>query len=147
MFIDGVLFMKRFIALTVMFAFVAASVCFAEEGKKEKQKGEAKPKAEKAVVELKDLVLTGKLTKKEADGKVSYVLTTADGEVMIPAPKAKKDAAAVINLDNFVDQEVTVTGKGMEKEKDGKKKVMVKEVTNIEKKAADEAAPAAPAAE
>jgi hypothetical protein len=94
------------------------------------------------MAELKDLTLTGKLTKvekKNAEGKatVNYVLVTKDfGDVRLPEAKKKEgEAAPKVDLAQFVDKDVTVTAKGMETERAGQKKVFVREVVSVKENA------------
>jgi len=113
--------MKRLFAALVVLALVAVPVLAADDA-------------------AKDITLKGKLVKAEKDGKVSYSLTTADGDVAVPAPVAK-EGAAVIKLDEFVGADVEVAAKGTAAEKDGKKVVTIKEVVSVKKvEAAKEAA-------
>jgi len=124
--------------------------------KEKKAKGEKGDKAEKPKPQLEDLTIEGTVTKKESkktDKKTNqevtitdYILTDAEGnEIKLPKPmppKAKKggeaaDAPAAINLDDYVDKAVTVTGKGVTAQKGDKKVVQLKSITSIQVKAAD----------
>jgi len=120
-------------------------------GKKKKVKKEKKPRAP-----LEDLTLEGKLTKQERtrkrkDGKestsVSYVLETSDGKVTLPRVRKSKgkkkkkkggdegggeEAPKTINYEDYVDQNVTVTGKGTKQTKGEKTRIRLKKVTSIE---------------
>jgi len=102
--------------------------------KEKKEKKEKKAKAPKAP--LQELTLEGKITKTEKKGKASYVLTTADGaKVSLKTPKAKKGAEApAINLEDYVDADVTLVGQGSQSEKKGKKQISLKTITSITKK-------------
>ena len=131
---------------------------YGAEGKVKKEKVAkvkvAKEKQPKAPLE--ELTITGKISKVEKLGKVkpakdgqpetpakmstSYTLTLDDGVVVklpaIKAPKAKKGEAApadVINLDDFVDADVTIVAKGTNAEKKGKMVVAIKEVITVTK--------------
>lgn len=83
--------------------------------------------------EAKELTLKGKLAKAEKEGKVTYTLATAQGDVVLPAPKAEKEGEKVIVLDQFVGAEVEVKALGSEEVKDGKKVVTVKKVVDVKK--------------
>ena len=92
--------------------------------KKERKKRPAKP-----AVELKELTLRGTIAKQEKERKgkklVTYQLQEQSG-LKITLPKAKG-----IDLDQFVDQEVTVTGQGSETKRKGKKVVMLRKITDV----------------
>lgn len=96
----------------------------AKQPKVAREKGEKKPAAA-----LIDLELTGKLEKKETERKgkkqVSYILAWDDGTT-VKLPKTK-----VADLDALVGQRVSVSGKGTETEKKGKKVVSLKKITSI----------------
>ncbi len=103
-----------------------------------KKRPERKPPAP-----LEDLTLTGTLTKTEREGKdgktrVTYTLTDAQGaKIRVPpprAPRVKKGEEApppAIDLEDFVDQEVVVEGKGRVTERGGKKSVRLQSVTSV----------------
>lgn len=148
--------MKKNVFLAVVFAsfVVSAGYVMAGEGK---GKGEGKVKGDKAAVALEDITLTGKISKTEAGkaGVVHFVLTDAEGN-KIKLPKAvsakggEGEGAAVIKLEDFVDAQVEVVGKGRVEEKEGKKVTVLKSVSSVKKVEAkaeevkkDEAAPAA----
>ena len=107
--------------------------------KEHKASAPAAPKAE-----LKDMTVTGTISKQESKGKkdqvvVNYSLTTEDGTV-IKLPAAK----STLKIEDFVGSKVKLTGVGAEKDgRDGKKVTYIQKITNIEK--APEAAPAAAA--
>ena len=92
-------------------------------------KVEKKAKKNRPAVELKELVLRGTVAKQEKERKgkkvVTYQLQEQSG-LKINLPKAKD-----IDLDEFVDREVTVTGKGTETEHKGKKVVTIKKITEV----------------
>lgn len=103
----------------------------ATEGKKREHK-----------VALKDMSVTGVLSKveskdKEGNLRVSYVVTDDAGEkTRVPAPRAKAGAevavADALNLDDFVDQKVTITGKGAERKgKNGEMHLSLMKVDSI----------------
>jgi hypothetical protein len=103
-----------------------------------KAKAEKKDKVAKAKPDLKELTLTGKLTKKETVGKNEkkyqyFYLETSDGNKIRLTQKAlgKK---STIKLDDFVDANVTVRAKGYEKElKNKKTQTYISEITAVEK--------------
>ncbi len=130
-----------------MILTLLANFSFAEDKKKaaaEKAKVEAKAKAEKkakvakAKPELKELTLTGKITKKETVGKNEkkyqyFYLETSDGNKIRLTQKALGKKSK-IKLDDFVNANVTVRGKGYEKElKNKKTQTYVSQITAIEK--------------
>ena len=102
-----------------------------------------------------DMTMTGKVTKEDKQGKdgktfAHYVLTETDGtKVMLPSGKhpgrhGELQAAATnnpVNLDEYVDKNVTVAGKGFQTEKNGKTITRLTTITKID------AAAAAPAAQ
>lgn len=111
---------------------------------------EAKPgvRAEATV-----MTVTGKITVDAApaphqgkEGKAAvtrYVLTDASGnKVKLPRGKASGDAAAV-KLEDYVDKDVTITGKGFSSERGGVKVTRLVEITKIDVVVAAPAAPAA----
>ena len=97
-----------------------------------------KPKADKPQPELKELTLTGKITKKETVGKNEkkysyFYLETSDGN-QIRLSQSALGKKSTIKLDDFVDANVTVRAKGYEKAlKDNKVQTYVKEIASIEK--------------
>ncbi len=114
--------------------------------------GAKKKPAKKAPPPLEELTLTGTLSKTERTGKddkvtVTYTLTDANGaKIRVPQPRkprAKKgeQAPAVIDLEDFVDQQVVIEGKGRTTERGGKQSVTLVSVTSV--KAMDGDAPAA----
>lgn len=87
--------------------------------------------------ELKDITLTGTITKVEKKIKektsVTYVLTDKDGnKVNLPKPKAKGEEKA-INLDDYVDAKVKLVGKGTETVRREKKTIRLSSIVSIEK--------------
>jgi hypothetical protein len=132
--------------LSLLFNFASA-----DEKKKDKPapekaakvKAEAKPnadkpKADKPQPELKELTLTGKITKKETVGKNEkkysfFYLETSDGN-QIRLSQSALGKKSTIKLDDFVDANVTVRAKGFEKTlKDKKVQTYIKEIASIEK--------------
>jgi len=119
--------MKRYLAMLIVFAFAASIVCAQD----------------KAASEDKDMTVKGKIEKSEKKGEgdkvtVKYELDTTDyGKVELPKTEVK--------LDEFVGQDVEMAVKAVEKEKEGKKHLKVKEVVSV-KKAEMAKAPDAPAA-
>lgn len=144
--------MKRIIVMLAVVVSLVGISAFAGDG----EEGEKPKKAKKAQPQLADLTLNGKISKMEKKNPkggaatVSYTLTDADGN-KIALPKNAKDAdGKVIAFDEYVDADVKIVAKGMEKERGGKKSVMIKTIVSIEKAGggdAPEAAPAEPAAE
>jgi hypothetical protein len=109
-----------------------------------------KAAGEKERPAITDLTVSGKITKEEKQGRegktiVHYVLTDAAGnKVMLPGngkhnwgrhgdEKAGKDEqAAAINLEEYVNKDVTIVGKGFQKEREGKKMTHLVSITKIE---------------
>ena len=136
--------MKRFtmimLAAVVCCGLMAVSVRAEDDGegkvKKEKKEKAPKPAVEKkekpAKPELAEVSVTGVISKNEEKkgekSVVKYVLTDGQGnKITLPTPK--KD----INLDEYIDVSVTVTGKGMKATKKDKEVVTIKEIVSIEK--------------
>jgi hypothetical protein len=110
-----------------------------EKPKADKPKGEKAEKKEKAPQpDLVDVTLTGKLSKKETTGKgdkkyTFFYLETSDGQ-NVRLNQTALGKKSTIKLDDFVDANVTVRGKGYTKElKNKKKQTYVKEISAIEK--------------
>jgi len=97
----------------------------------------AKPKEE-----LKDITVVGGLTKEEATNAkgekiVKYVLTEANGnQLTLPKVKDNKEGKPEIDLASLVGKNVTVVGKGIEKNG----KIMIKKLISVEEVKADEGA-------
>lgn len=114
--------MKRMmIALVIACVALVPAMVMAEEG----------PAAAPAG---KDMTLKGQITKSEVKGDggkatVAYVLTTSDGaSVTLPA------VGAALKIDEMLDADVEVAGKGEEKKsEDGKVSVKLISVTSIKK--------------
>ena len=98
----------------------------------------AEKKAKKPKPELKELTLTGKITKKETVGKNErkyqyFYLETSDGNKIRLTNKALGKKSK-IKLDDFVNANVTVRGKGYEKElKNKKTQTYIQQITAVEK--------------
>jgi len=95
-----------------------------------------------AKVEVKEMTLTGTISKQETKGKkdqpvVNYSLATDDGST-VKLPMAK----GALKIEDFVGVKVKLTGVGGEKVgHDGKKVVFIQKITNIEKVADQAPAP------
>ena len=135
--------MKRILSLICAIVFVSAMVASAE--------GEAAaPAPAKEKQELKDITVTGTLIKEEgtnAKGEktVKYVLNEANGnQLSLPKVKDTKEGKPEIDLASLVGKNVTVVGKGIEKNG----KIMIKKLISVEEVKTDEGAnpppPAAP---
>jgi hypothetical protein len=110
----------------------------------EGQEGAKKPHKERPAPI--DLTLTGKVEKKEREGKegqkaAHYVLVDEQGgKVMLPSGhkrhgKEKAEGVAMetaIDLEQYVGQTVTVTGKGFRTEREGKEVTRLVRITKIE---------------
>lgn len=123
---------KVFGALMIAFAICIFSAAADEEGAKEKKEKKKKP-------ELTEITVTGKLIKQEKTKgektRVFYILQDAEGNsVRLFKQKSKKnDAEGTVNFEDYIDSEVTITGMGIEKERKGKKLIIIRKITKIEK--------------
>ena len=143
--------MKRFFSMLLTVAILAGSAVLVSAQDEDMGGGQEKPKKEKKVKErkpsppLEELTIAGKITKEtKGEGekaRTSYTLTDADGNKisLTPPRAAKKGGEADIKLDDFVDQDVTLVGKGTQTEKDGKKRISIKTITSITKGGGGEA--------
>ncbi|MHC4874050.1 MAG: hypothetical protein ACYTFY_19545 [Planctomycetota bacterium] len=130
---------KVIVCLLIAFAVCAATVKADEEGAEKKKEKKQKP----ALIEI---AITGKISKKEKKKgektKTLYFIKDAEGKMTrLPTPRGPKkkkgaEEKAVINLDEYIDADVTVTGMGMIKEKNGKKRTFIRRITKIEKSVA-----------
>jgi len=143
--------MKKLLIPLLLLSLVA-NVVSAEDKKKDKAAAakDAKAKVEKVTADakkakaakpkpkLKELTLTGKITKKETVGKNErkyqyFYLETSDGKKIRLTQKALGKKSK-IKLDDFVDANVTVRGKGYEKELKSKKtQTYITNISAIEK--------------
>ena len=122
--------MKRIMGIICVLALVGTMIASAEGDA-------AKPKEE-----LKDITVVGGLTKEEATNAkgekiVKYVLTEANGnQLTLPKVKDNKEGKPEIDLASLVGKNVTVVGKGIEKNG----KIMIKKLISVEEVKADEGA-------
>lgn len=136
--------MKKIITVltvaVVMLSPVFSAIVRAEDGA-------AKAKGDHPRPELKDMTVSGKVTKEERAGKDGktmshFVLTTADGgKVVLNTRRHAKEgeekaATPEIKLDEYVGKDVTVTGKGFERERDGKKFTVIVKIDKVDAAAA-----------
>lgn len=110
-----------------------------------KKKAKRAPKQKRPAAAMQEMTLTGTISKMEKKGKgdkvsVSYILTDAEGtKIRLPVPRAPKKkkggeaAPAVINLADFVDQQVKVVGMGRETKRGDKKSIQLRTITTVEK--------------
>lgn len=140
--------------LCVSAGVVAVSIACAVAGDAPaKPKHERKAAADAPKPELKEMTVSGTISKQESKNKAgeavtTLILTSDDGSTirLPPSRKAGKDAAGAINLEEYVGVKVKLTGMGYEKDtKGGKKMIALSKITNVEK-IADQAPAAAPAA-
>ena len=144
--------MKRFIAVsTAVFAVLSSAVYVnaqtqnsaACSSTQSQENVGGKVKCEKEKPALTDMTLAGKVTKEEKQGKegktiVHYILTDAAGsKVMLPGggkhgKHHEGEQATSVNLEEFINKDVTIVGKGFQKEKDGKKTTRLVEITKID---------------
>ena len=144
--------MKKLIAVLMVGAVVVspAMVRAQDAAAPAGDAGAGKPAHEhgKGMPELKAMTVTGKIAKEDMpgrDGKASphFVLTDASGAKIVlhsgTHGKAGEAAAPVpaVNLDEYVGKNVTVTGKGFEREHDGKKMTMMVKIEKVEAAATD----------
>ena len=142
--------MKPLIALLAAAGLVVGSAAYAvqeaapeakaadkavDTAKPEKASPVVKPVAEKITfagkVSKEEKIFKGKEDKEMK--KVIYKVTAADGSVVyLPPAKKAKEGEKALDYDSFVDKDVTVSGEGFSKEKDGKKKVMFMNVKSID---------------
>ncbi len=115
----------------------------AKKGKKQDKVAEGEKAEKKAKPALEDMTVSGTVTKEEKENKKGeamalYSLTDAEGNVIRlpggagPGRGKKKDAPAV-NLEEYVNSAVTITGKGMSVERKGKTTTRIVRITNVEK--------------
>ena len=102
--------MKKLL-VSIIFAAMFSSVILAEDGvKKEvKPKEETKEKESKPKPEHKDLVIEGVVIKKIVKEDSKYYLKTSD---MLLVKLPEKVGKNELNLDQYVDKQVIVKGKG-----------------------------------
>jgi len=140
--------MKKMITVLTV-AVVMLSPVFSAVVRAQDDAGKAKSeqKGDHARPELKDMTVSGKIAKEDMpgrDGKTSphFVLTTADGaKVMLNTRHHAKEgddkaAAPEIKLDEYVGKDVTVTGQGFERDRDGKKMTVIVKITKVDAAAA-----------
>lgn len=141
--------MKNLIILGLfVFGICFVNNVYAEEGEEAAPKKEKKAKKPKAPLE--DITISGTVSKVEKENKkgkvnVSYFLTDGEGnKIKLPAPKVRKKPKKSkpgeapppqINLEDYVDSQVTIEAKGFTKEKKGKVRTFVKKIVSIEKSA------------
>ena len=137
--------MKRMWLMVMVAAVVMSPVLYTQA----QEAGGGKPKGESKRPALTDITVSGKISKTDETGRTGktyarYILTEATGAtVMLPSGEGRGrtgDAAPApaFKLADYVGKDVTITGKGFERE--GKK--IFREITKIDV-AAPAAAPAA----
>ena len=133
--------MKRLFAVSTAALVALSSAVYVSAQTNEPAGGKAIGEKEKPA--LADMTVTGKVTKEEKQGKegktmVRYILTdTAGNTVMLPGGgkhgKHRQDEQAItVNLEEYVNKDVTIVGKGFQKEKEGKKMTRLVEITKID---------------
>ena len=108
------------------------------EGKKaDKPTAEKKVIAKTPVPVLTVLSISGKVGKKETkgkDGKIyTYYSVTTEDMGVIRLTKSALGKKSKVNLDDLVDAEVTITGRGHKSGKGKKKRIVLKKIEKIEK--------------
>jgi hypothetical protein len=158
--------MKRLVVvLTVAGVLLSPALCTALRAQ---DAGGEKPKAERPHggdmnrPALTDMTVTGKVTKEEkqiparegheAKTVVTYVLTDAAGNKVMLSEGGRHDSkpgegSIKVNWADYLDKDVTVVGKGFQRERDGKKYTRLVVITKVDAAVAAPAAaaPAAPA--
>ena len=120
--------------LRILVNLLAVSIADVSVAAAKKAKAPRAPKAGKAKAVLKELTLTGTVSKVEKKGRggkatAAYVLTDAAGnKITLPQPKGQ-DAA---NLADFIDKNVTVVGKGTETKRGEKTSIRLSRIVSIE---------------
>ena len=147
--------MKRFLGGLLLVALVVALVNVVAAGKAAAPAATPAKALVKATPLLEDITLQGKLTKEEGLKKTKsgdvkftkYVLTLADGSQVIvpPSPPVPKKGLPGINLDQFVEKQVTIVGKGYKTQE--KVKCTLRSTASIVEEAPKDAAAPAVAAE
>jgi len=127
----------------VLVAVVLLSPAFVNFARAE-DAGAGTTTCEKAVSEKQkpepiEMTFTGKITKEERQDKegktrAHFILTDAAGtRVMLSGGwKHGDEKAASVNLEEYVNKDVTVTGKGFQRERDGKKWTRMVAITKID---------------
>ncbi len=124
--------MKRLMIWLLALGLVGSMTVMANEAKK--SKGKAKERERSAKVELQDLTVVGQLAKQEGKG---FSIKEADGSVAkIMIKSSDKECG---DLDALVGKTVELVGKGMQQEKDGKKRTIIKEIVSVKETEAAEA--------
>ena len=115
----------------------APATGFAKEEKADKPTTEKKVTAKKPAPELTDVNISGKVGKKETkgkDGKIyTYYSVTTEDMGVIRLTKSALGKKSKVNLDDLVDAEVTIIGKGHKTGKGKKKRIVLKKIEKIEK--------------
>ena len=110
---------------------------FAKEKKDDKPTAEKKVIAKKPAPELETLNVSGKVGKKETKGKdgktYTYYSVTTEDMGVIRLTKSALGKKSKVNLDDLVDTEVTIAGKGHKSGKGDKKRFVLKKIEKIEK--------------
>lgn len=119
--------MKYVFKIAVILAMISiAGVSLAAPKKGGAKAAPKAAKAPKAKPELKDVTVTGTISKTEVKGKESYVLTDGSGQkITLPKPKGE------INLADFDGKQVTVVGKGSETKRGEKTSVKFSTIDSI----------------
>lgn len=142
--------MKRLLAISTAVLVALSSAVYVRAQTNEPQGGKAKYEKEKPT--LTDMTVTGKVTKEEKQGKegktfIHYILTDSAGNKVVLREEGGKHGkhregsqAASFNLEEFVNKDVTIVGKGFQKEKEGKKMTRLVEITKIDVVTANPAA-------
>ena len=125
------------IAIATLGLATAPVTGFAEEKQADKPTAEKKVIAKKPAPELTSLSISGKVGKKETkgkDGKIyTYYSVTTEDMGVIRLTKSALGKKSKVNLDDLVDAEVTIAGKGHETGKGDKKCFVLKKIEKIEK--------------
>jgi hypothetical protein len=148
--------MKK-LMLIVAGVFAVSVICAQAEQATESNAAPEKAKSVEKTgpkMEMQKITVTGTISKKEwkspkGDTMSSFVLTTAEGDTVRlggHGPGAS-GAETTPDLAQYVGAKVTITGMGMQRERNGKKMIAIRKIENVEKVAEAPAAPAAAPAE
>jgi hypothetical protein len=134
--------------LVVLAAVLTLAVGALTAGDDDDAKKEKKQKPKREAPPLEAVSLSGTLTRNEKQVKnrktgeektvIQYFLVAADGQkTPVPPPAQKAGEEGAVNLDDYVDQAVTIHGEGrviVKQTKDGKEKRIVrfKKISSIQ---------------
>src|ERR1035437_459457 len=144
--------MKRLLAVSTAVLVALSSAVYVSAQTNEPKDGKAKCEKDKPA--LTDMTVTGTVTKEEKQSKkgktfVHYVLTDSTGNtVMLPGAGkhggrhegTESVQSTPVNLEEYVNKDVTIVGKGRQIEREGKTITRLVEITKIDVVTANPAA-------